>query len=108
MLDFSTKDAKITDPFQSSHNDIGSLYPLLKTKDEVVSMSSSSHYSRHYQSISPSAWQQPLNIYLGQKGIMAGKIWNREPFTTKNLNKTPYINGFSGVVINIQYFLMSY
>ena len=77
MLDFPTKDAKITDLFQSSHNEIGSSYPLLKTKFEVVSMSSSSHYSRHSQSISPSAWQQTLNIYLGHKGNMAGKICKR-------------------------------
>ena len=67
-------------------------------------MSSSSHYSRQSQSISPSAWQQPLNIYLGQKDIIAGKIFNREPVTTKHLKKTPHINRLLGVVTSIQFF----
>ena len=71
-------------------------------------MSSSSHYSRQSQSISPSAWQQPLNIYLGQKDIITGKIFNREPVTTKHLKKTPHIYRLLGVVISIQFFLMNY
>lgn len=77
MLDIRTKNAKIIDFFQNLRKKDWIFISLAQTKFEVVSMSSSSHYSRHSQSISPSAWQQPLNIYLGHKGMMAGKICNR-------------------------------